>query len=161
MLCFNVSETQLLHLKNRIKFLRPYLPHIKWLPQIIYLPLCKITNNRKIQHIPLLKLDVRRLPTWISEFCIAVILKHLLNDYYGPGITTILKMMAFNIPIEKVCFNKMILISFYFVYLWETSIAKALSLLNCKSKVICFSFRSYKGYYVLSIWDESIKYLAF
>lgn len=62
--------------------------------------------------------------------------KHFLHDHY----TTIPNAMAFNIPVEKLCFNKQVL--------WKASILKALSWLNCKSKVIYYFFCSHKSYCV-------------
>lgn len=37
--------------------------------------------------------------------------KKLTNDYYIPGITTIVKVMVFNIPVEKVDSYKQVFIS--------------------------------------------------
>lgn len=78
--------------------------------------------------------------------------KNLTNDYYIPGIITILKVMVFNIPGEKVDSHKQVFISICLFCLSSGSFyiqsLVFIKLNFIKSKVLCSSFCSYKGYCV-------------
>lgn len=92
----------------------------------------KIMIKGKIRHIPTPKLDVRRPPTWIPEFCTA---KSSKSSWGMPitfqGLLLSLKRW-FLIFLYKmwISTNRCSYQFVYFVYLWGVSTTKTLSLLN-------------------------------
>lgn len=75
-----------------------------------------------------------------------------MKAYYIPGIITVLKVIIFNIPAQKVDFYKQVLISICLFCLSLGSFyiknLASIKLNFSKSKVLCSSFCSYKGYCV-------------